>query len=381
MESRVKVGDYQVTEKDRQSIIEVLNSNRLSEGRKVSEFEQLWADYIGTKYCVLTNSGTSALILSLYTIKILEPKIKVVLTSPLTFISTVNAIVLSGLTPDFVDVDLETFGILPELVNKKEADIFLPVHLYGYPVDMDKIKPFQFVIEDACEAHGTFYNGRKVGSIGTMGCFSFYIAHNIQVGDMGAITTNNKEIYRLLKKAKAHGRLCECLICQRSIGKCPHKGKDFDPRFTFDMIAYNFKTSEFNAALGINQIKQAEEIIKKRLQNTQYLNAGLRKFKDILQLPKWSIDVSYLAYPIIIKKPEIITHNKLRILLEEKGIETRPLFACIPNQQPAYSFLKGQWDLPNADWLGANGLHIGCHQYLTQEDLDKIVKAFEEILE
>lgn len=377
----IRVGDYIATEKDKQSIMEVLNSNRLTEWKKVAEFEQLWADYIGTKYCVLTNSGTSALILSLYTIKTLESEIKTVLTSPLTFIATVNAIMLSGLMPDFVDVDLETFGILPELANKKEADIFLPVHLYGFPVDLDKITKFKYVIEDACQAHGSIYNGRKVGSIGTMGCFSFYIAHNIQVGDMGAITTNDKEIYRFLKKAKAHGRICECPICQRQIGECPHKGKDFDPRFTFDTIAYNFKTSEFNAALGINQIKLIDEIVKRRNDNVFYFNSELAKFGDILQLPKWDINVSYLAYPIIVKDTKRINRNKLRILLEEKGIETRPLFSCVPNQQPAYSFLKGQWDLPNADWLGANGLHCGIHQYLTQEDLDKIVKVFKEILE
>jgi dTDP-4-amino-4,6-dideoxygalactose transaminase len=376
----IKVGDYQVTKQDKQSILEVLNSGRLSEGKKVKEFEKMWAEYIGTKYCVLSNSGTSALMLALYTIKMLQPNVQRVLTSPLTFVATINAIVLSGLIPVFCDVDRETFVIIPEEANKVYADIFMPVHLYGYPVDMDKISKFKYIIEDACEAHGTLYNARKVGSIGLMGCFSFYIAHNIQVGDMGAITTNDKEIYQFLNKAKAHGRICECPICRRSEGLCPHKGKDFDPRFTFDTIAYNFKTSEFQATLGINQVKLADQIVRKRFMNVLYLTQRLSKFQDILQLPKVSPFVSYLAYPIIIKKPEIITRNKLRNLLEEKGIETRPLFACVPEQQPAYDFLKGNFDLPNAKWLGENGLHIGCHQYLTQKDLDIIVKVFEEIL-
>ena len=376
----IQVGSFKPTQQDEQSLLEVLRSGRLSEGIKVREFEEQWAKFIGTKYCVLTNAGTSALILALYALKLQDPTILTVLTSPLTFIATINAIVLSFLKPVFADVDKETFCILPEEANKIDADVFMPVHLYGYPVDMDKIKQFKFTIEDACEAHGTIYNGRKVGSIGDMGVFSFYIAHNIQVGDMGAITTNNQELYKLLKKVKAHGRVCECSICKRSQGKCPHKGANWDPRFTFDTVAYNFKTSEFNAALGLNQLEVADEIILDRSQNVLYLNEGLKKFEEILQLPKWNKDISYLAYPIIVKNPEIITRNDLRIKLEKKGIETRPLFACVPEQQPAYKYLKGKYELPNAVWLSENGLHIGIHQYLTKKDLDKVIKTFDEII-
>ena len=372
----IRVGNYYTTPEDEQAVLKVLRSNQLSEGRKVREFEEKWADFCGTKYCVLTNSGTSALIACLEVMKDYCQDRKV-LTSPLTFIATINAIILSGYEPIFGDVNKETFVIEPVFNN---ADIFMPVHLYGYPVDMDKFN-FRWMIEDAAEAHGTLYKGRKVGSIGLMGCFSFYIAHNIQVGDMGAITTNNKEIYKDLQKVKAHGRICECPTCRRLEGKCPYKDADFDPRFTHTRIAYNFKTTEIQAALGLNQLAQADEIIKKRQANVKYLNDSLQGLDD-LQLPKYDEAVSYLAYPLIIKNPEI-NRNDFCHKLEQAGIETRPLFACVPLQQPAYAYMKEKWEgkLPNAEWLGARGMHCACHQYLTKEDLDYIIKTIRGILE
>jgi CDP-6-deoxy-D-xylo-4-hexulose-3-dehydrase len=366
----IKVGDYFTTPEDEQSVLEVLRSNRLSEGSKVREFEEKWAEFCGTKYCVLTNSGTSALLACLEVMKDITKQRKV-WTSPNTFISTVNAIVLSGFEPVFSDVDKETFVLKP-ILNR--AGIFLPVHLYGYPVDMNEFN-YSWMIEDACEAHGSLYKGKKVGSIGLMGCFSFYIAHNIQVGDMGAIITNDLEIYRELKKVKAHGRMCECTVCHRAEGKCPNKDKGFDPRFTHTRIAYNFKTTEMQAALGLNQLKHADEIIRKRQENVLYLNTGLRDIKD-LQLPIWNTTVSYLAYPLILRNPEI-NRNEFCNKIEKAGVETRPFFSCVPTQQPAYAYLREQWKdkLPNAEWLGLRGFHIGCHQYLTKEELDFIIET------
>ena len=371
----VKIGDYWVTPDDKQSVMEVLESNQLSEGYKVKEFEEKWADFCGTKYCVLTNSGTSALIACLETLKHFINNRKV-LTSPLTFIATVNAIMLAGYEPTFSDVDKDKFVIKPIWTD---AGIFIPVHLYGYPVDMDEFN-YRYMIEDACQAHGTLYKGRKAGSIGFMGVFSFYIAHNIQVGDMGAVVTNNLQMYKLLKKIKAHGRICECPICKRLEGKCPNRNKDFDPRFTHTEIAYNFKTSEIQAALGLNQIKHADEIISKRQENVKYLNDGLAGIKE-LQLPIYDPTVSYLAYPVIIKDTTI-DRNDFCNRLTDAGVENRPFFSCVPLQQPAYEFIKDKWEgkLPNAEWLGARGMHLGCHQFLTKDEKDIMIRSIKDIL-
>ena len=369
----VRIGDYKTTVEDEQVVLEILRSNRLSEGKYVREFEERWADFCGTKYAVLTNSGTSALILALEVLK-KYTTLRKILTTPLTFIATVNAIVLAGFEPVFSDVNKETFVIEPCL----NADLFMPVHLYGYPVDMQKF-PYRFMIEDAAEAHGTMYKGKPVGSHGLMGCFSFYIAHNIQVGDMGAVTTNSREVYKELKSLKAHGRMCECPVCGRLEGRCPHKDADFDPRFTHTRIAYNFKTSEINAALGINQLKKADWILQRRQENVKYLNEGLAGVEE-LQLPKHDPTVSYLSYPLIIKDESIDRNSFLNRL--SKTVENRPLFACIPLQQPAYEHIKNKWvgKLPNAEWLGSRGFHVGVHQYLTQEELDIMIESIKTCL-
>jgi len=396
---RIRVGDFKLGPKEKRIINEVLDKGFLSEGLKVNEFERKWAKYVGTKYCVAVNSGTSALISGIYAIKHLF-NIKdgeKVITSPLTFIATVNAVVAAGLEPVFVDIDKETFVIKPDAIEEalrkhKGVRIILPVHLMGYPADMDAInaiaKKYNLaVIEDAAQAHGTIYKGKKVGTLSRLGCFSFYIAHNIQAGEMGAVVTDDLNTYKLVKKIKTHGRMCDCPVCTRAQGKCPrinsYKGKeDFDPRFYHDIFGFNFKTMEFQAALGLSQLEKAQDILKKRKYNVSYLNKGLKSLEGLLQLPGYSDEVSYLAYPIVIRRPDIITRKVLRHKLEEAGIETRPLFGCIPLQQPVYGYLKEKYKgrLPNAEYIGLNGFYIGCHQFLRKSDLNYIIEIFKGLV-
>jgi len=325
---RIKVGDFKIGQEERQAINEVLDSGRISEGQKTREFEQKWAEYIGTKYCVAVNSGTSALMASLYTLKQLYGVKGDVLTHKTTFVATHNAIRACGLNPIF----------------EGEADVAIPVHLFGYPHFLNA----KYVIEDACQAHGSLYQGKRLGSFGIMGCFSFYIAHNIQAGEMGAVVTDSLECYKTLKKIKAHGRLCDCPVCLRPEGKCPRPVEP-DPRFTYDMFGLNFKTTEFQAALALCQLKKANWIMKTRQRNVRYLNNGLKDISGLI-LPKFSKDISYLAYPILCEN-----RQDIRQRLEEAGIESRPIFN------------------------DTKGFYIGVHQYLTQEDLDYIILTFHKI--
>jgi dTDP-4-amino-4,6-dideoxygalactose transaminase len=394
---KIRVGDIKIGEEEKASINEVLESGRLSEGKKTREFESLWAKYIGTKYCIAVNSGTSALIAGLHALLYDKRFKKVnkgskVITSPVTYIATSSAIVISGMEPVYVDIDPYTFKLninqIEDLLKKGNSDdysIILPVHLMGYPNDMDSInylaEKYDLVIfEDATQAHGSLYKNKRVGSLSMLSSYSFYIAHNIQVGEMGAVVTSDERINRLIKQIKANGRVCSCPICIRSKGTCPYKDKKFDPRFTHEYIGFNFKTTEFQTAIAIPQIKRADSIIKARQNNVKYLNKKLKTYSDVFQLPMYSDDVSYFAYPILIKDNKI-NREELMKSLEKRGVETRPLFGCIPTQQPAYKYLKQKYDgrLPNADFIGRNGFYIVCHQYLTQEDLDYIVGAVNKV--
>jgi len=401
---RIFVGDFRIGEEEKRAVNEVLDSGRISEGAKVREFEKTFAKYIGTRYAVAVSSGTAALMAGMVAM-IYHEGINVkrgtkVITTPLTYIATSNALVTTGFDPVYVDVDPHTFVITPETIKQHLDSVhdidrysfILPVHLMGYPCDMDEInkiaKRYGFVtFEDSAQAHGTVYKGKKTGSLSLLSSFSFYIAHNIQAGEMGIVVTNDAKMARIIKKIKAHGRMCDCPICRRSQGKCPrlrsYKGEDdFEPRFTHELIGYNFKTMEFQAALGITQMKRADWITERRRENVKYLNEGLKVLSDVLQLPKFIDTVSYLAYPIVIKDPRRLSRKTLRQELEERGIETRPLFGCIPTQQPAYSHLKKEYEgkLPNADYLGKNAFYVGCHQYLKEEDLEYIVKTFKDVI-
>lgn len=400
MKIRVSVGDFRLGREEKDSINEVLERGRLSEGQKVKEFEKAFADYIGTKHAVALSSGTSALIAGLTALqhhrRFRVRKGTRIITSPVTYVATSNAIVLSGFEPVYVDIDPRTFAVLPDEIervlkksrNPARFSMILPVHLMGYPCDMDAInyisKRYDLAtFEDSAQAHGTLYNGRKTGSLSLLSDFSFYIAHNIQAGEMGAITTDDSEIARTARKIKANGRMCDCKVCTRGEGRCPkfdaRGDEDRDPRFTHDVIGYNFKTMEFQAALGISQLKKADAIFRKRQENVRALNTALEKYSDMLELPLFSEDVSYLAYPLIIKDSAGISRKKLRAELEKRGVETRPLFGCIPTQQPAYSFLKEKYagKLPVADRVGASSFYIGCHQYLAEEDIAYVRQCFE----
>lgn len=405
-ERRVFVGDFRIDADEKKAILEVIEGGRISEWKKVKEFERLFAEYVGTRYCLAVSSGTSALIVGLLALLYDErfPKAKKgakVITSPVTYISTVNAIVLTGFEPVFVDIDERTFKLnvdqIEDILKKENPDDYagiLPVHLMGYPNDMDEINAIAdkyglFVFEDSAQAHGTMYNGKKAGSLGLLADFSFYVAHNIQAGEMGCVTTDDEKLFKLMMQLKANGRLCDCPVCTRNKGVCPgakkygyDKEDDYDPRFTHEYIAYNFKTMEFPAALGISQIKKADWIFRKRQENVQYLNERLKGFEALLYLPVYDENVSYLAYPIIIKEESGIKRKWLRQRIEEEGIENRPLFGCIPTQQPAFSYLRKTYKnkLPVADYIGKNAFYIGCHQYLRKKDLDYIVQIFEQIL-
>ena len=398
----IRVGDFRLGRAETESILEVLASGRLSEGPKVAQFEREWAGYVGTRYCVATSSGSGALICGLSAVKHLKglPSTTKVITSPLTYIATSSAISGVGFEPVFVDVDPVTFGISPERIRSHLLDapdrqkyaLVVPIHLMGFPVPMDDINRVAeefglLVMEDSAQAHGSRYNGKRTGALSLAAAFSFYIAHNIQAGEMGALTTDDPDISRLARKLKAQGRACDCLVCTRDQGICPQLGgdgeeEDFDPRFSHDMIGYNFKLMEFQAALGLVQLKNADEIIRRRQSNVRYLNEHLADHGDLLQLPPYSDDVSYLAYPMVIKRPDVISRRELRRALESNGVETRPLFGSIPTQQPAYGHLRDEYSgkLPVAERLGKQAFYVGCHQYLSPDDLEYMVRVFHQVL-
>jgi len=394
--NRVSVGDFRIGDKERQAVLDVLDSGRISEGPRVREFERLWAEFNGSRYCVATSSGYGALVVAWQAMRYRRGLTGgKVITSPLTYVADATSLLAVGLEPAFVDVDPIRFAITPEAVERLLRDAepgeyvgLMPVDLMGFVADMDGMRDLAdryglALIEDAAQAHGSLFHGKRAGTMGDAGVFSFYIAHNVQAGEMGAIITDDLETYRLARRLKAQGRACDCLVCTRSTGNCPQMNgadpdADVDPRFTHDLIGFNFKTMEFQAALAIGQVGSVDEITAARRANVAYLAEGLADLSDYLQLPPVESDVSYLAFPVVIKSNSPVSRARVRSHLESLGVETRPLFGSIPTQQPAFSYLSERYAglLPNADFAGSHGMYVGCHQYLERADLDQIVDAF-----
>ena len=209
----ITVGNFRIGDEERKIINEVLASGRISEGKFVKRFEREFAKKVGRKYCCVLSSGTSALIAGLLSL-IYSGRIKKgskVITTPVTYIATSNAIVIAGLKPYYVDIDRDTFCIIPEKIEeliKEEGEddfsLILPVHLMGYPCDMDEINNIAkkynlLVFEDAAQAHNTKYKGKNVGTFSIMADYSFYIAHNIQVGEMGAVVSDDVKLINLIR--------------------------------------------------------------------------------------------------------------------------------------------------------------------------------------
>lgn len=395
----IRVGDIILDKNDKLEINKVLDSGRLSEGPRVKEFEKCWAQYIETKYAVCTSSGFGALMVALAALKHFYelPDGTEVITSPSTYIADYSAIYWSRFNPVFIDVNPDNFCLDEKKLKqylcgsrtKGRKRILLTIDLFGYMNDIDDIRNIcrendLIFFEDAAEAHGSLYKGHKAGSQADISIFSFYIAHNIQVGEMGAVNTNNRQLAQLCRSLKAQGRNCRCEVCKRAEGKCPDmESSGTDPRFTHDLIGFNFKTTEFQGAIGLSQLKKADAIFKQRSKNVRCLNQGLSKFSSILKLPEYREDISYLAYPVVIRDRKRISRRQICDQLSSFGIESRNIFGSIPNQQPAaQKIFSGKYAgaLPNADFLGENGFYIGCHQYLMKEDLDYIIEAFEKIL-
>ena len=214
--------------------------------------------------------------------------------------------------PIFADIDADTFALDSEKVseaieNERDTRLVIPVHLMGYVCDMDISQVIGrqgdlILFEDSSQAHGSVYKGKRAGSMSLASSFSFYIAHNIQAGELGAVCTDDLDLAKRIRRIKANGRLCDCLVCTRSEGKCPKMGKGrWDPRFLHNEVGYNFKTTEFSTAIANAQISRANDIADKRRQNVRALNDLLDKHHDLLKLPPYSDDVSYLGYPIVIK--------------------------------------------------------------------------------
>ena len=358
---KVPIAKPIIGEEEIENVVEVLKSGMIAQGPKVMEFEEKFANWIGAKYGIATNSGTSALHVALLACGIGEGD--EVITTPFTFIASGNAIVYTGATPVFADIDLDTYTIDPDSIEDLITDktkAILPVQLYGQAADMDEIREIAEkhdlkIIEDAAQAHGAEYNGEKVGTLGDMACFSFYPTKNMTTSEGGMITTNDEELAKKAQMFRAHGA---------------------SERYHHDEIGYNFRMTDIAAAIGLAQLNVIDEFNNKRISNANYLNEQLKDVEGIVT-PKSPDNYKhvYHQYTILVEKGN---RDDWVEFLTNKGIGTGIHYPIPLYNQPIYKKLGIEGDCPLAEKAADNVISLPVHPSLTKEDLDLVVDAVKE---
>lgn len=370
-EWRVSFGDLRVGSTARRYLERALKKNWVSQGDNVVEFERRFAEKFGYKHAIATSCGTDADICacaSLYDFG--ARRSDEIIVPALCFVACANSILAAGFTPKFVDIELETLNLDPEKVrnaiNMRTKGI-MAVHTMGKMCDMDKLTQIARaydlkIIEDACEAHGAQYRGKIVGSIGSMGTFSFYCAHLIVSGEGGMVVTNDDKIADVLRSIRTHGRPTGNLY------------------FDFQRIGFNSRMNDMEAAIGLEGLGNFDDTFRKRKYNLNRLLELTPDLSDYCYFLKEEFHevVSPHAFPLVLKYGRY-GRDRLYSYLEERGIQCKTLFGSLPTQHKAFRFLGYRLgDFPVAEYVGENGLHFGIHQYLNEDDLIYVSKTLQE---
>jgi len=367
-------------------------------GKYASEFEKQFSNFLGIKHCVLVNSGSSANLLAVESLKL--PKGAEAITPEVTFPTTLNPLIQRGIKPVFVDVNPITYNLnaseLKNALSKKAKLIMLP-HTLGNPNEMDAIMDFAeehdlCIIEDACDALGSRYNGKYVSTFGDTGTFSFYPAHHMTMGEGGAVVTDNEELCLTVRSLRDWGRACVCPVCTISLDPnayCPLRFlktplSDYDRRFTYINIGYNLKPLDLQAAIGLQQLQRLPQFIQKRKENFRKLYNELSKFEDYFILPESpsKADPCWFTFPITIKEAAPFKRRDIVDFLEKRHIATRPLFAGNILRQPAYTDIDYRvvGKLENSDRVMTASFFLGVHPGVTEAMLTYMISTFEEFI-
>lgn len=392
-------------EKEIQAAVEASLDFWLTEGRFTDEFQSRLAARVGTGYAYLTNSGSSAnlLALSALTSPLLGGRRlqrgDEVITVAAGFPTTLNPILQSNLIPVFVDVDIPTYNALPDqisaAISPRTRAIFL-AHTLGNPFDIDRIMSIArehdlYVIEDNCDALGSTYRGQYTGSFSHLSTCSFYPAHHITLGEGGAVLTSDDTLARIIRSLKDWGRDCYCKpgmnnCCgNRFSGKHGELPEGYDHKYVYSHIGYNLKATEFQAAIGVQQLQKLEAFCMARRQNFQLWATGFRKYGDFFILPEATenSDPAWFAFPITVNTAAArFTRNKLTAYLNEHLIETRNIFGGNLLRQPAYRDITYRriGELPNTERIMRDTFFLGTYPGIGKEQIDYTFAIIDQFL-
>jgi perosamine synthetase len=345
--------------------VNALQNERFVLGESVSKFEEEFAKYCGTDYALSVSSGTDALRISLLAAGF-KPG-DAAITTPASFIASANAIIHAQGQPLFADINMQTYTVDPKKLEKQvtsKTRALIPVHLYGYPAEMDEINALAekcnlIVVEDACQAHGAKYRGKRIGSLGTVGCFSFYPSKNMTVcGDGGMITTNDQKIAALASKLRDCGRKSQ---------------------YVHDIIGYTSRLNTVNAAIGRVQLRRLDGWNEKRRQIAKEYNSALKNVEGLILPPMQTKDIEPVYHIYVVRTKR---RDQLKSGLESQGVSCGVHYALPIHLQPIYQEMFGQTEgsYPNAEELCKTCLTIPIYPGLEKAEISFICEQVKRYL-
>jgi CDP-4-dehydro-6-deoxyglucose reductase, E1 len=398
-ESAVPVAGKVYGENDMRNLVDSALDFWLTTGRFNTAFEERLAKRLGVAHALTTNSGSSANLLALSTLtshylrnEALKPGDEVI-TVATGFPTTVNPSLQYGLTPVFVDVDIPTYNIKPDMIEAAISDktrAIMIAHTLGNPFDLGEVmrvaeKYNLWVVEDCCDALGATYDGRNVGTFGHIGTLSFYPAHHITMGEGGAVFTDKPRLKRVIESMRDWGRDCWCApgmddTCGKRFGrKLGSLPKGYDHKYTYGHAGYNLKITDMQASVGLAQMDHLEDFIAARQRNFDTLTALLKPYEDVFILPEPTPNSqpSWFGFPITIRPGSGIDREELVQHLNRMKIGTRLLFGGNLLRQP---YMKDRnyrvvGDLSNADLVTTNTYWLGLYPGLTEDHLGYTVET------
>lgn len=401
--SNVPVSGKSFDEKELQLIVESALDGWFTTGRFNKEFEIRLAEYIGVKKLLTVNSGSSANLLAFAALaspvlgeRAIKPGDEVI-TVAASFPTTINPILIYGAVPVFVDIDIPTYNID---VSKIEAAItdrtkaIMVAHTLGNPFDLEKIMELSqkynlWVIEDCCDALGSRYKNKHVGTFGHIATLSFYPAHHITTGEGGAVFTNDNKIKKIVESIRDWGRDCWCEPgCDNTCGKrfdwqLGDLPAGYDHKYIYSQLGYNLKITDMQAALGLAQLDKLPGFVEQRKQKFKLLYEGLSKHSDKIILPEATenSNPSWFGFLITLKKDAGISRNEIVDRLNEAKIGTRLLFAGDVRKQPYFkNYYAGDVNrLPNTDMVLNNTFWIGLAPIVADDMIEYIIESFDSI--
>jgi CDP-6-deoxy-D-xylo-4-hexulose-3-dehydrase len=369
-----------IDKEDIDNLIEWLKEYpRLTKGQKTIEFESKWSKWLGCKYSVFVNSGSSANLLMLYALKLLNKmKNRKVCVPSLCWATDLAPVIQLELEPILVDCNLDNLSVnlshLEQIFKRDSPAVLLLVSVLGLSPDMDSIielcKKYDVIlIEDNCESQGTKYKNIKLGNFGLMSSFSTYFGHTMSTIEGGMISTNDLEIYNTLLQLRSHGWDRDLSVEKQNELRNKWNIDDFSALYTFYIPGFNFRSTDLQAQIGINQLTKVDQMIENRYQNFLYYKS---KLKNKVWFPKINEEsyTSSFAIPFICKSVE--EKKELIDELKNNEIACRPLISGSMGIQPFYTEKYGVNKLTNCNKVDECGLYIPNHDKMEKEDIDKI---------